>query len=202
VGLLILGAIFGEDKSDKTADETTSVTVTQTAPPVKTTTTPESLGTIADARAAVNEDDYAAAIAIATALGAKEADSIRRRISNRIARRVFSALRAGNRGRARTLLIKADRYPRTQQVRRARASYKAAKAQAAQRARERRQVVADRRRAREQAEQAEQAAPPPPPPDSPQAPSGGTCADTPMTNFAVPPGDSRDRDGDGIACES
>jgi hypothetical protein len=37
---------------------------------------------------------------------------------------------------------------------------------------------------------------------APVVPAGTTCSETPMRNFPVPPGDPRDRDGDGIACET
>ncbi len=38
-------------------------------------------------------------------------------------------------------------------------------------------------------------------PESSPVPSG-TCSEVGIENFSVPPGDPRDRDGDGIACES
>jgi micrococcal nuclease len=42
------------------------------------------------------------------------------------------------------------------------------------------------------------------PAPEPEVPSvqSGTCSEVGITNFPVPPGDPRDRDGDGIACES
>ncbi len=42
---------------------------------------------------------------------------------------------------------------------------------------------------------------PEPEPDTPSVPSG-TCSEVGITDFPVPPGDPRDRDGDGVACES
>lgn len=83
-------------------------------------------------------------------------------------------------------------------------SQRAAQRARAQRATARRARRAAQRAARRQrqADRAAQAAPEPDAaPDAPSVP-GGTCADTPQTDFPVPPGDSRDRDGDGIACES
>ena len=169
-----------------------------TATTATTTTAP--VQTIEDAQAAVDDDRYAEALAIAAALTAGEANSIRRRISNRYARRVRTALRSGDRARASFLLRQAARYPRTQQLAQASSSYKAAKERVAERARQRRlaaeQRLAQRTAAREREQQQEDVAPP-----ASSVPSG-TCADTPMTDFPVPPGDPRDRDGDGIACES
>jgi endonuclease YncB( thermonuclease family) len=42
---------------------------------------------------------------------------------------------------------------------------------------------------------------PAPKPEAPSVPSG-TCDEVGLNDFPVPPGDPRDRDGDGIACES
>ena len=181
-----------------TGTEATSTETASTATTATTTTTPAQ--TINDAQAAVDDDQYAEALAIAAALTAGEANSIRRRISNRYARRVRTALRSGDRARASFLLRQAGRYPRTQQLAQASSSYKAAKERVAERARQRRlaaeQRAAQRTAAREREQQQEDVAPP-----ASSVPSG-TCADTPMTDFPVPPGDPRDRDGDGIACES
>lgn len=205
VGLLILGALFGED--DKPSDDQPGSATTTTSPgpttssPTSTATTPaEAEQTLQDARDAVDGDDYTTAVAIATALGAGPANAIRRRIANRLAVRVLAAVRAGDRSRASSLLRQASRYPTTQQLRQARTSYKAAKARASQRAQARRDAATQRRRdaaARRAAEeQAEQA-----PPAAPAVPAG-RCSDIPQTDFPVGPGDPRDRDGDGIACES
>ena len=211
-GLLVVGAVLGgcgadEEGAPEDAARATTTTPTETVTStIGTTATapPAPADTLADAREAVDEDDYAQAIVIATALGAAEANVIRRIISNRIARRVRFALSTGNRSRASSLLSQADRYPTTHQLRQARVSYKTAKAQAAQRAQARRDAVEQRKRdaaarraAREQAERN----PAPPPPPASSVP-GGTCSEIPQTDFPVPPGDPRDRDGDGIACET
>lgn len=37
---------------------------------------------------------------------------------------------------------------------------------------------------------------------APSTPPQGSCSEIPARNFPVPPGDSRDADGDGIACET
>jgi hypothetical protein len=93
---------------------------------------------MAAARRAVDDDDYASAVVIAGALTAAEARAIGRRIANRLARRALAAVRAGDRRRARAILIEARAYPRTSQVRFARARYKAAKRRAAGRRQQRR----------------------------------------------------------------
>ena len=99
---------------------TATATATADTPP------PQPAQTLADARDAVAGDDYARAVTIAVALGASKADAIRRIISNRIARRVQSTLSAGDRDEAGRLLRQSDRYPTTQLLRQARASYGAA----------------------------------------------------------------------------
>jgi hypothetical protein len=183
------------DEGSSNGTEAGSTTTTQTE-----TTTTEATGTLADAQKAVDGDNYASAITIATGLGATEANAIRRRIANRLSRRVLSSVRKGDLSAAKRLLGQADRYPTTSSLRKARGSYKAAKAgAAAQRAaaQQKRRDDAAAARARKEAQQV----PEPSEPSTPSPPSG-TCSDTPQTDFPVPPGDPRDRDGDGIACES
>lgn len=214
--LLIIGALGGGDDEDEgqPASNTTSLpaavppavsTTDTTTAATQTTTTTTPGQTIQDAQTAIDDDDYPAALAIAALLTAAEANKVRRRISNRIARRVRFALSTGDRSRAQRLLRQADSYPTTAALRRARADYRTARERASARARQERLAAEQRRAAKRAAEEAareREAAPPPPPASEPSVPSGGTCADTPMTNFPVPPGDPRDRDGDGIACES
>jgi multidrug efflux pump subunit AcrA (membrane-fusion protein) len=143
VGLVILTAIFGADDEQPArgaaADTTAPAAVT-------TQTTP--VGTIADARAAVDEDRYGAASVIARTAGAGAPAEIRRRIANRIVRRSLAALARGDRARARALLAQAQSYATTASVRQARTSLRAAQARAAARARARRAAVAQRRRDR------------------------------------------------------
>jgi hypothetical protein len=112
----MLDAIIGDDGSNSPAAAARAA-----ATSVKRTPT------IDDARKAVDNDHYRAAITIATAIGTREVDSIRKRIANRLAERVLSAVRAGERGRAKTLLSEADDYPMTARMRQAHARYKAAK---------------------------------------------------------------------------
>lgn len=208
VVLVILSVIFGDSDPEMTAETTTTVTVTQPAQPAATQTTPsQTTATITDAQVAVDADDYPKAVSIAKALGPGEEQAIRRRIANRIARRVSQAVRAGDRGQAKTLLARADRYPTTILTRQATSSYRAATARAAEHARARR-VAAEQRRRDERAD--EQVAPE----------TGGSC--DPGYSGCVPPyppdvncpqvagpvqvmgsdPHGLDRDGDGIACES
>jgi len=196
VSLLLVG-VAGCGDDDEPSGDTTEATTSETT--TTSTVPPEPTETIADARAAVDGGQYAKAITIATALGTTQTAAIRRRISNRLARRVFSAVRKGDRSAAKRLLAQADRYPTTSSLREARGRYKAAQADAAAQraaAQQKRRDNAAAARARKEAQQM-------PEPSAPSAPStpGGTCSDTSQTNFPVPPGDPRDRDGDGIACE-
>lgn len=80
VALTMPGALVGCGEQE-TSDESTATSTAST-----TTTATTATQTVQDARAAVDRDEYTAALAIATALGATQADLIRRRISNRIAR--------------------------------------------------------------------------------------------------------------------
>jgi hypothetical protein len=213
VGLAVLGAIIGDDekKSENTASQQTTTDAPEPiAEQSTTTTTPESPAqTIGDARQAVDEDDYDQAIVIATAISAAETDAIRERISNRLARRSLTALRAGSRGRARTLLIEANDYPMTTQKQYARASYKATKARAAQRKQAAAAVMAQRAADAKAQAEARKAAE--------QVPSGGNdsggggagqyagmnCTEI-GHSFMVTPGSDpdHDADNDGVACES
>ncbi len=70
VGLLIIGAIAG-DPDEQSAEQTTTSTAFNEAGGTDTNGVAEPPRTIADAREAVDDDDYTTAIAIATAIGAK-----------------------------------------------------------------------------------------------------------------------------------
>ena len=83
--------------------------------------------------AAIDEDDYPAAIAAAETLSAQEQDQTRRRISNAIGRRVVRNLRNGELFAAQALLRDADSYPATDQLSAARDKYRAAKQRREQR---------------------------------------------------------------------
>lgn len=208
--VLMLAAVLlagcGEDEEPTAGDAAPAVTTATTATTATTTTATATTPTqtIDDAQAAIDDDDYSQALAIAAVLTVAEANAVRRRISNRIARRAQFALRNGDRRRAQRLLRQADKYPATALTRQARTDYRAAKQRAAERARQRRLAAEQRRQeraaqraaARERRQQREQNQNP-----APSVPSG-TCSQIPQTDFPVPPGDPRDRDGDGIACES
>jgi hypothetical protein len=159
---------------------------------------------------------------------ATEADAIGRRIADGLGRRAIAAIKAGDRGRARALIIEAGGYPSTALVREARVSYKVAKALAVQRreaaarerraearAAQRREAAARQRRAaaerRERERAAQQLAPEPESAggcDSnytgcvPAYPPDVNCpqVDGPVQVIGSDP-HGLDRDGDGVACE-
>jgi hypothetical protein len=209
VVFVIVSVIFGDDSAKKSA--TTTVTVTQAARPAQA----DADETITDARTVADADDYAKAVAIAVKLGSDAELAIRHRIANRIARRALAAVQAGNRGRAKTLLARADRFPTTALTRQARSSYRAAKARAAERARARRVAAEQRRQAAAQRRRERQVAAQP----SPEPSAGNSC--DPNYSGCVPPyppdvncpqvdgpvqvlgsdPHGLDRDNDGIACE-
>lgn len=220
LGLMALGAIVGDE------DERSSE-----APMERTDTTSGTAAarTLADARRAVDRDDYATAIPIAAAIGAQEEDGIARRISNRLAARTLAALRAGERGRARTLLIEADDYPTTARTRRARASYQAAKRRAVARrqqarraqaaARAQRKAARDAAAARRDRDAQAQTAPDATPGSDCDPNYEGACLDPSSADYDCAGGSGDgpdytgpvrsvgsdpfdlDRDGDGLACE-
>ena len=215
VVLVIFVAIFGDDNASTTS--TSTVTVTQAAPPAQADTTAEpAAATITDARAAADAGDYATAVDIAATLGSDAEVTIRHRIANRIARRALAAVRAGDRGLAKTLLVRADEFPTTALTRQARSSYRAAKARAAERARARRLAAEQRREAAAQRRLEEQPAPAAPPEPSgsgsgcdpnysgcvPAYPPDVNCpeVDGPVQVLGSDP-HGLDRDGDGVACE-
>jgi hypothetical protein len=217
VALLVIGAVAGEPDDEKTDDDqaqttSTSTSTTETGTGPGTATVPSR--TAADARAAVDDDDYAQATAIAAALTARDAKTISRRIAHRLGTRALAAVRMGDRRTARRLIIEAKDYPSTARVSAARTQYKAAKARSALRRQQQRAAARQRAAVRREREQA--AAAPPPPPAPPEA-SG--C--DPNYSGCVPPyppdvdcGDlsgsvqvtgsdphGLDRDGDGVGCE-
>ena len=168
---------------------------------------------LADARQAVDADEYPAALAIAAALTARDATVIRRRIANRLGKRAIAAVQTGQRGVARRYIIEAQDYPSTLFTRQARSSYKAAKARAEQR-REQQRLAAQQRRQeaaqRELEEEEAQAAPEPQddgcdpnysgcvpvyPPDVDCGDLGGSVQVTGSDPHGL------DRDGDGVGCE-
>lgn len=213
VVLVILVAIFDDDSAKTTG--TSTVTVTQAVPPAQPDTTTEpAAATLTDARAAADAGDYAKAVDIAATLGSDAQVTIRHRIANSIARDALAAVHAGDRGLAKTLLARADRFPTTALTREARSSYRAAKARAAERARARRVAAEQRRQAAAQRRLEQQAAA-----EAPPEPSGAGCdpnysgcvpayppdvncpeVDGPVQVLGSDP-HGLDRDNDGVACE-
>ena len=212
--IVVLNAIFGDDNKNKVATKTVTVTH-RVAPSIETETTAGApTNTITDARDAVDSDDYAKAVTIARVLGTHQEGAIRHRIANRIARNASAALSDGDRGQAKALLIRAERFPTTTLTRNARASYRVAKARAADRAQARR-VAAEQRAAQKKA--AEQAKPDAAAncdpnytgaclnPNSADYDCAGGSGDGPdytgpVQSVGSDPFDL-DRDGDGFACE-
>ena len=86
------------------------------------TTTAAAKPTLRGARDAVDEDDYRTAVNILSQgeFTRAERQSIYRRISNRVARRVLSALRGGDRDKAQKLLWQVEDHPITAMLRQAR----------------------------------------------------------------------------------
>jgi hypothetical protein len=209
VALLVLGSLFGED-DEQLADR--AQTTTAATAPAPTPITTEPAQTLDDARAAVAADDYRQAVSIARDIDDASLLHVRRLIANRLARRVFSALRAADRPRAQTLLRQADRYPTTALTRRARANYRAARDRAAQRAQARRDAAAQRRRDAAAQRAAEEAAQAPPAQSDGCDPNYSGCVPIYPPDVNCPevagPVDSLgsdphglDRDNDGVACE-
>lgn len=207
VGVLAGCGSDDESSSDDAAATATTATTATTSTETQTITTATTPAqTIQDAQEKIDEDDYAEALAIGAVLTAAEVNAIRRRISNRIAGRVRYALSIGDRSRARRLVLQGNKYPATSASRQARAQYRAARERAAEQARQRRAAAEARRQQRaakraaaRERERQRQAAPPP---SAGSSVPSGTCSEIPQKDFRVPPGDPRDRDGDGIACES
>ena len=146
-GLLILSALFGaDDEKPAKAAATTTTAGTSTTTTGASPQAPPPAATIARARAAADDGRYAAAVSLATDVGASARDAISDRIANRIARRAAAAVRSGDLGQARARLAQAGRFPTTALTRTARASYRTAKARVAARALRARQAAAQRRR--------------------------------------------------------
>jgi hypothetical protein len=202
---MIVGAISdNESKSQAQGAEEPAAAVSTTETQPAETVPVEPVATVADATQAVEDQDYAGALAIAAAISADDRHRIGHAISRHLAKRVRASLRRGDRSQAKRLLAEARDYPSTAGLRNARASYSAAKARAGYRAEQRRiareaarAAAAERRAAERAAEEAAAAAAvaaAAPSVDSYDAPdtSGGSS-----TNWCG----KRDGDGDGIYCE-
>ena len=155
--------------------------------------TPAPKELVAQALTAVRVDNYAKATGKVQGLARMYVLRVRKAISDRLGKRALTQVKRGANGGARRLLAQARRYPTTEAVRTAQGALDDALALIAERR-------ADARAARIAARKARRAAAPAPP-AAPSIPSG-PCYSIPQTDFPVPPGDERDADGDGIACES
>jgi hypothetical protein len=193
IGLVILGAIFGEDEDEGSGGQTAAEVQSEATPEADeaeetptATPTPDPKQLVAQALTAVRQDRYKKAEGIVEGLGRKAVLKVEKAISDRLGKRASGLVRRGANTGAKRLLAQARRYPSTASVRSAQGALDSALALIAQR-------KADRRAARQAAREAAQA-----PPSVPSGP----CYSISATDFPVPPGDDRDADGDGIACES
>jgi len=180
--IMLIGALSDNDRTTKAAKQPSGAAseTTTTQPPTEQQPAP----TLTDAAEKVDQDHYAAALAIATELSDESEHRIMQKISRRLTYRAINALRSGDRTRARFLLNRADDYSSTPESVAAWARYDAAQ-----------QRVAQRR-----------ATPPQPPPETatalpyvaPQSvPAPETSGGPSTTNWCG----KRDGDGDGIYCE-
>ncbi len=210
LAFVLLGAIFGEDDEPE-KDRVANVTATTATAPDDGEATPEPVEappTFEDARALADQGKYAAAVALA--LGDDGKRRVRAYVATAIAVTAVSALRRGDRRLASRRIRRAASYGKPKAVRAAQSQLRAAQSRASARRAQQRAVAlrraADRARraAAERARRAAEAAAVPDESSAPSVPSvpSGTCSEISATNFPVPPGDPRDRDGDGIACES
>lgn len=193
--LFLLIGVLGSE-SDPASE--TSQQANRTATDTTTTTTP---GLTADAptrselAAMIDGDRYSEAVAGGALLGSDEARYVARRIANRLARRVMSALDRGDRSRARFLVARFQDYPSTAMSQAATTAYEAARTRARARAAARRaeaQRIIQEAAAREAAERAAESPDDVPDVGVPDVPSGPST-----TNWCG----KRDGDGDGIYCE-
>jgi len=182
--IMLIGAFSDDDKTTQAAKQPSgTASVAETTTTQRPTEQQPTL-TLTDAAEKVDQDHYAAALAIATGLSDESEHRIMQKISRRLAYRAIDALQSGDRTRARFLLNRADDYVSTPQSATAWARYDAAQ-----------QRVAQRRTAARQQRQEPAAPVPPVAPQSVPAPetSGGPST----TNWCG----KRDGDGDGIYCE-
>jgi type IV secretory pathway VirB10-like protein len=178
IALIMLVAVLSDDdKTSKAANQPPAVAsvaeTTTTEPP----TEPQPDLTLIDAAEKVDQDHYAAALAIAKELSDEDEHRIMQKISRRLANRAINALRSGDRTRARFLLNRADDYSSTPQSVDAWARYYAAQPSVAPTS-----STADD---------------PSPSVAPPSAPAPDTSGGPSTTNWCG----KRDGDGDGIYCE-
>jgi hypothetical protein len=182
--IMLIGALSDDDKTTEATRRSPTQTSAGEIVTPRSPAKPQPAQTLADAAAKVDQDHYAAALAIATGLSDTDEQRIMQKISRRLAYRATNALRSGDSSRARFLLNRADDYRSTPQSMAAWARYDAAQQRVAQR-----RAAADQRR-QENTNPAPALAPQSAPaPDTPSGPS--------TTNWCG----KRDGDGDGIYCE-
>lgn len=182
--IMLIGALSDDAKTTTAANQLPSVTsVGETTTPRPSAEQQPAL-TLTDAAEKVDQDHYAAALAIAAGIGDEDERRITQKISRRLAYRAINALRSGDRSRARFLLNRVGDYSSTPQSMAAWARYDAAQQRVAQRR------AADRQRRQEQATPAPSLAPQ-------SVPSPDTSSGPSTTNWCG----KRDGDGDGIYCE-
>jgi hypothetical protein len=189
--LLIVGAL-GDSETDQSADSEPAALTETTGADEPVAEDPAA--TFAEAAEEVDEDHYGAALALAASLGEDDENRLRRRIAGRLARRAIYAVGIGNRGRARRLLRRANQYPQTPAVTRARSSLRSAERRAARRAELRRQQRAAARRAAAEARAAERRAAEA---AAAQAVAAPETSGPSTYNWCG----KRDGDGDGLYCE-
>jgi hypothetical protein len=175
IALIMLVAGLSDDDKTSTAEPSAvaSVTETTTTPP---RTEPQPALTLIDAAEKVDQDHYAAALAVANGLSDEDEHRIMQKISRRLADRAINALRSDDRTRARFLLNRADGYSSTPQSAAAWDRYYAS-----------RPPVAQGQSLKTQAR----------PIPSKSAPTPATSSGPSTTNWCG----KRDGDGDGIYCE-
>lgn len=182
--IILVAALADDDKTTKAVHQPSGVAsraeTTTTQPPTER----QPVLTLTDAAEKVDQDHYAAALAIVNGLSEEDEHRIMRKISRRLAQRAINALLNGDRTRARFLLNRADAYGSTPQSTDAWGRYNAAQQRLAQR--------------RALAHQREQDKATPAPPVAPQpVPAPETSSGPSTTNWCG----KRDGDGDGIYCE-
>ena len=182
--IMLIGALSDDDKTTNAASQSPSRTSAGETTTPRPPDEQQPAQTLTDATEKVDQDHYAAALAIATGLSDKDEQRIMQKISRRLAYRATNALRSGDSGRARFLLNRADDYHSTPQSMAAWARYDAAQ-----------QRVAERRAAADQRRQ-ENATPAPAP-----VPQSSPAPDTPSGPSSTNWCGKRDGDGDGIYCE-
>lgn len=137
-GLLVVVALVGcGDDEERAPDDPAVSRATSSVEPGHVTTLTKAQRaaatakpTLQDARDAVDAGDYNAAVNIVSGeFSRAERQSISRRVSNHVARRILDALRAGDRDQAQKALWHVEDYPMTPKLRQARRAFRIAEQQ-------------------------------------------------------------------------